>query len=111
MRQEHHARVVPPIYVGGREAKQREGGGFGLLTILAWPVMVPYKIVTGAAAAVKEELDDELYNPGRVQKELTDLHMMHEMGEIEDEEFESRTDVLLQRLNEIREREEQERAT
>jgi len=101
---------MPSIDVSGREAKEKHGRGFGLLAILAWPIMMPYKVVAGVAGAVKEELDDELYDPGRVQKELTDLHLMHDMGEIEDEEFERRTDALLERLNEIREREEQEKA-
>jgi len=101
MRRERSGRALPAIPTRPTEVEHQDGGGMGLLTLLAWPLLAPYKLVAGAAGAVKQQLDSELYSPEQVQEQLRDLQARHDLGELGDEEFEADETALLQALDEL----------
>lgn len=101
MRRERSGRALPAIPARPTEVEHQDGGGMGLLTLLAWPLLAPYKIAAGVAGAVKQQLDSELYNPAQLQEQLLDLQLRHDLGELGDEEFEADETAVLQALDQL----------
>lgn len=71
-------------------------------------LLAPVKGVKWVAEQLRDAAERELYDPDNVHEALMSLQAKLDMGEITEEEYAAREQELLQRLTEIREREEQE---
>ena len=73
---------------------------FDLLTA---PILGPIRGVHWLAKKVAEVAEDELLDEDRVHGELLELQMRLDVGEITEEEYDKVEEVLMERLNAIRE--------
>lgn len=64
---------------------------------------LPFKGFMGIFRAIKEKVDDELYNEAKPQQELLEAQTLLDMGEINEEEYQKREVRILERLEAIRE--------
>ncbi len=71
----------------------------GLLTLPLAPVRATIWIAERVAEEARRELDDET----GIRRQLAELETSHALGELTDEEYESREDELLERLARARE--------
>lgn len=53
---------------------------------------------------ISDYIEQEVYDEGKVQKELYEIRLKYEMDEIAEDEYEEIKNNLLQRLQEIKER-------
>jgi hypothetical protein len=72
-------------------------------SILALPVRGPIDAVLWLAQTIKQQVDAERWDEGRVVGALSELEIDLDLGNINAEEYDSREAELLQRLKEIRE--------
>lgn len=70
----------------------------GLITGLLTLPLAPVRGVAWVAEKVAEQAELELFDEGRVMRELADAEMAHDRGEISEEDFERIVDDLLERL-------------
>jgi cytochrome c-type biogenesis protein CcmH/NrfG len=70
----------------------------GLISGLLTLPLAPVKGVAWVAEQVYEEADRELYDEGRIRRELGELDRLREEGMISDEEAEHRETDLIERL-------------
>ena len=76
----------------------------GLLTkVLAAPVSGPIKGFTWIAKKLAEKVESEVFDPKKIQRELEDLQMRYDLGQITEDELEQGETLLLERLKAIRE--------
>ena len=76
----------------------------GLLkTLLSAPVRAPVQGFFWVAGKLAEKLEAEVYDPKKIQKELEDLQLRYDLGQISEDELEQGETVLLDRLKAIRE--------
>ncbi|MFF4348176.1 gas vesicle protein GvpG [Streptomyces sp. NPDC001530] len=73
----------------------------GLLTQIATFPLAPVRGVGWVLDKIVMAAEDQLYDPGPVQEQLSELERARTEGRIEDEEFEQREDELMARLQEI----------
>jgi len=66
------------------------------------------KFVVWIARKISEAADQEYYSPDAIRRELTDISMKVESGEISDEEYQKKETELLDRLSESANSEEAE---
>jgi hypothetical protein len=76
----------------------------GLLTL---PALGPARLVAYLARTVTDEADRQLLNEEPVRGELLTIQERFEAGELSEVEFERSEDLLLRRLDQIREIKEQ----
>jgi Gas vesicle protein G len=70
----------------------------GLITgILTWP-LAPVRGAAWAAEKVAEQAQLELYDENRILRELGELEVAHDRGELSDERFDVAVEQLLERL-------------
>ena len=74
-----------------------------LTTLLSAPVRAPVKGFFWVAGKLAEKLEAEVYDPKKIQKELEDLQLRYDLGQITEDELEQSETVLLERLKAIRE--------
>lgn len=72
-----------------------------LFDLLTFPVSYPLKGLKFVAAQLQKQIDQEMFSPEKVEHELLELQMRHEIGEIPDEEFTRKENELLDRLDEL----------
>lgn len=72
-----------------------------LFDLLTFPVMGPIKGLEFIARQLQKQVDQEVFSPKNIEHELLELQMLHEIGEIPDEEFTRRENELLDRLDEL----------
>ena len=75
----------------------------GLLHFITTAPIHPLRIVSAIATAVKEQAEEEIHVNSQAQLRLVELHMRHEAGKIDDNEFaaqEKRLQDILNRLEE-----------
>jgi len=72
-----------------------------LLDILAAPVMLPVKGLFFIFDKIKEQVDHEMLDEGKIQQQLLEVQMLFELGEIPEEEFHQAEEMLLDRLDAI----------
>ena len=84
------------------------------LNILLAPIMLPVKAMTlpfqgfaWLADKINEQVQGELTDKGKIQEELLELQMLYEMEEIKEEEYDRKETELMERLNAIKESEEE----
>lgn len=76
----------------------------GLLkTLLSAPVRAPISGFFWIAGKLAEKLEAEVYDPKKIQKELEDLQLRYDLGQISEDELEQAETILLERLKAIRE--------
>lgn len=71
-------------------------------------LLAPIKGVKWVAEQLRDAAEHELYDPDKIHEALMSLQAKLDMEEVSEEEYAAREKELLQRLTEIREREEQE---
>lgn len=69
---------------------------------------LPIRSLIKLGEKIQEEVDHELYDLSYIQQQLMELHMMYELGEIDDEVYEEREQELLRRYKIAKEREKNE---
>ena len=74
----------------------------GLITGLLTLPLAPVRGVAWVAEQVADQAEQELYDEGRIMRELAAVEMAHEAGEIDAETLERQVDALLERLVEGR---------
>ena len=74
----------------------------GLITGLLTLPLAPVRGVAWVAEQVADQAEQELYDEGRIMRELATVEMAHEAGEIDEETLERQVDALLERLEEGR---------
>lgn len=72
-----------------------------LFDLLTFPVSYPLKGLRFIAEQIQKQVDQEVFSPEKVEHELLELQMLHEMGDISDEEFNKKETELLDRLDEL----------
>lgn len=76
-----------------------------LIDLLTFPVLGPVRGAKWIAEKIAGQVERELYDEDGVRKELMELELRHDLGEISDEEFEATERELLERLKVIRQAE------
>jgi Gas vesicle protein G len=79
----------------------------GLFTGLLTLPLAPVRGVGWIAEQLHEQAAQELYDEQRIMRELAQLELAHEEGEIDEEQLNEGTDALLARLEEGRRYREQ----
>jgi hypothetical protein len=74
----------------------------GLITGLLTLPLAPVRGVAWVAEQVADQAEREMYDEGRIMRELTAVQLAHDAGEIDDDELAAREDLLLERLEEGR---------
>lgn len=72
-----------------------------LFDLLTFPVSYPLKGLKFIAGQIQKQVDEEAFSPEKVEHELLELQMLHEIGDISDEEFSKKETELLDRLDEL----------
>jgi hypothetical protein len=75
-----------------------------LTNIITFPVTGPFSLAMWLIRTVAERAEAELYDEGKIRKELAELEMRSELGEIDEEEYERLEEELMVRLRESRRR-------
>lgn len=70
----------------------------GLISGLLTLPLAPVRGVVWIGEQIAEEAEHELDDEARIRRELGRLSLAHELGEIEDDEFERGEDALLEQL-------------
>jgi hypothetical protein len=74
----------------------------GLITGLLTLPLAPVRGVAWVAEQVADQAEQELYDEGRIMRELAAVELAHDSGEIDDKALEENVDRLLERLEEGR---------
>ncbi|MDT8853867.1 gas vesicle protein GvpG [Paracoccaceae bacterium Fryx2] len=74
-----------------------------ILNTLLAPLIGPMKGLLWVAEQIKDQADAEIYDDSKILVELSELELRLDLGQIELEDFEAQEDVLLQRLQKVRE--------
>lgn len=70
----------------------------GLITGILTLPLAPVRGVAWIGERLLEQAEAELYDENRIMRELTELEAAKDAGELDEEEFGSRVDELLARL-------------
>jgi hypothetical protein len=74
----------------------------GLITGLLTLPLAPVRGVGWVAEQLADQAERELYDEGRIMRELAAVELAHDAGEIDDQTLEKQVDGLLERLEEGR---------
>ena len=74
----------------------------GLITGLLTLPLAPVRGVGWVAEQLADQAEHELYDEGRIMRELAAVELAHDAGEIDDQTLEKQVDGLLERLEEGR---------
>lgn len=77
-----------------------------LTDLLALPVSGPLRLTMWIVRTLAERAEAELYDEGKIRKDLAQLEMRFEAGEIDEATFEQLEEELMARLRESRKRAE-----
>ena len=69
---------------------------------------LPIRSLIKLGEKIQEEVDQELYDIPYLQQQLVELHMMFEMGELDEDTYVEREQELLTRYKIAKEREQNE---
>jgi hypothetical protein len=70
----------------------------GLFSALVTLPLAPVRGVAWVTGQVADEVERQLYDPARLRSELLSLELDHESGALGDEEYEQRSEEILERL-------------
>ncbi len=74
----------------------------GLITGLLTLPLAPVRGVAWVAEQVADQAEQEMYDEGKIMRELAAVELAHDAGEISEDELATRVDALLERLEEGR---------
>jgi hypothetical protein len=75
----------------------------GLISdVVLFPITGPYKGFRGILGHIQAQVEAEMMDDGKVQASLLELDIRHEAGQIPDEEYETKKNALVEKLNQIR---------
>jgi hypothetical protein len=74
----------------------------GLITGLLTLPLAPVRGVAWVAEQVADQAEQEMYDEGRIMRELAAVELAHDAGEIDDGQLAEQVDGLLERLEEGR---------
>jgi hypothetical protein len=74
----------------------------GLITGLLTLPLAPVRGVAWVAEQVADQAAHEMYDEGKIMRELAAVELAHEAGEIDDDTLAENVDLLLERLEEGR---------
>ena len=77
-----------------------------LTEILSYPLVGPVRLSMWLLRTIAERADAELYDEGKIRKDLAALEQSYDMGEIAEEDYQQAEDDLMERLRESRRRAE-----
>lgn len=72
--------------------------------LVSFPVTGPISLTLWLARTIAERAEAELYDEGKIRRELAELEMRSDLGEIDEEEYEQLEENLMARLRESRKR-------
>ncbi|MGB0087542.1 MAG: gas vesicle protein GvpG [Rhodomicrobiaceae bacterium] len=72
--------------------------------LLSFPVTGPISLTLWLARTIAERAEAELYDEGKIRREIAELEMRSDLGEITEEDYERREESLMARLRESRKR-------
>jgi hypothetical protein len=75
-------------------------------SLLTIPVSGPFRLTMWIVRTLAERAEAELYDEGKIRKDLAQLEMRFEEGEMDETEFERLEEELMVRLRESRKRAE-----
>ncbi|MCL5996297.1 MAG: gas vesicle protein GvpG [Chloroflexi bacterium] len=75
----------------------------GLFDILTFPVSAPIKGVIWLAEKIAEQVDHEYYSEEAIRRQLMDLELKFDLGEINEEAYMAAEEELLALLKQVRE--------
>lgn len=70
----------------------------GLISGILTLPLAPVRGVAWVSEKVAEQAEEELYDENRIMRELAELEMAKDRGEVGEQEFEQGVDQLLERL-------------
>lgn len=70
--------------------------------LLTLPFLGPLKGLTWVADKIREQAELQLPSEQTIRRDLTELQLRMDLGEIDEEEFEREEELLLQQLRELR---------
>jgi len=73
----------------------------GLFSALVTLPLAPVRGVAWVTGQVADEVERQMYDPSRLRAELLRLELDHDEGLVGDEEYERRSDELLERLSDL----------
>lgn len=73
-----------------------------LSEVLLSPVSGPTRMIGFVVKRIKDQVEAEYLDEGKVQAELLDLTLRYDRGEIDDAEYKEHETLILQHLNDIR---------
>ena len=72
--------------------------------LLSFPVTGPISLTLWLARTIAERAEAELYDEGKIRRELAELEMRSDLGEITEDDYERLEENLMARLRESRKR-------
>ena len=91
-----------------RTQPQQKQGGDLLTDILTFPILGAPRMVYWVANKLKDTVEQEQMDEGKLQGDLLELQMRYELGEINDDEYAEEETAILDRLSAIRRAKEEE---
>jgi len=91
-----------PLRKRKRPAPASMGAGNLLLDVLTMPVLGVPRLVHWVAKEIAEEVERQELDEVKLQGQLLDLQMRYELGEIDDEQYTTEEEILLEKLSYIR---------
>lgn len=77
-----------------------------LTSLLSLPLTGPMRLSMWVLRTIAERADAELYDEGKIRKDLAVLELRYDMGEIDAEDYRKAEEDLMERLRESRRRAE-----
>jgi hypothetical protein len=74
-----------------------------LLDLLTFPVTGPIYFVVWLAEKIAEQMDNEYYSEEAIRRQLMELEMKFDMGEISEEDYMAAEEMLLALMKRVRE--------
>jgi len=90
-----------------KKQEQKQGGDL-LVDILTFPVLGMPRMVNWVANKLKDTVEQDEMDEGKLQGDLLELQMRYELGEINDDEYAEQETAILDRLSTIRRAKEEE---
>jgi uncharacterized membrane protein len=73
-----------------------------LSEILLSPISGPVRTIEFVTKRIKDQVEAEYLDEGKVRAELLDLTMRYDRGEIDDDQYKQQEAAILEHLNDIR---------
>jgi len=77
-----------------------------LTELLSLPLTGPVRMSMWLLRTIAERAEAELYDEGKIRRDLSSLELRYDMGEIAEEDYQKAEDELMERLRESRRRAE-----